>query len=580
MDRGKAPAYSPISGEGCSAVLPERCRVLLVDGDAISREITEKILLECNNQVTTCSTGTEALAMLQDRKGEFDVVLSDVGLPDMNGYEFVRRVDSELQLPVIVMIAEGNTEFMTMISNDEVWGILANPSRRMRWKNREELSERGESSRAAAVAAMGAEKKPRLVWYPALQNLFIKAVNELGAEVFVYLTVPKKILERMNVPGLTRNHVASHLQKYRKQLKESQDQKRPDTNSTAASGLHRCNVLSQNLPSISTNQNSVHSQVTNTQISNSSAQITNVSNISCSSRQPIFSNQSFYHPGNSNNLRFMQLEQPHREHPSQNPVLRLEGSAVNNSQNPQQGVLPWHNISGQSEAQVALFAYLDYSMQLQQQQQRQQQQQQQQRQQQMFFGSQQNHPQLYMHPARQLTGEFTANNLSALPMTENNITPNNTWNHIAGGDRTNLNTDRSMVVGAPQLFHANNNQYAAELPAGCFSLSSNIEGFARRDSQTMADHFGETSNMTGLLSRELMNDDFYNHPSSLSHADYSVYMPTNQEENWSVSSDFDTKDNSSGIINPHLFRAHNFEDVADGVDSLMNEMQNDCANKV
>lgn len=51
--------------------------------------------------VTTCSTGTEALAMLQDRKGEFDVVLSDVGLPDMNGYELVRRVDSELQLPVI-----------------------------------------------------------------------------------------------------------------------------------------------------------------------------------------------------------------------------------------------------------------------------------------------------------------------------------------------------------------------------------------------------------------------------------------------------------------------------------------------
>lgn len=279
----------------------------------------------------------------------------------------------------------------------------------------------------------------------------------------------------------------------------------------------------------------------------------------------------------------MQLEQPHCKHPSQNPVLRLEGSAVNNSQNPQQAVLPWHNISGQSEAQVAPFAYLDYSMQLQQQQQRQQQQQQQQRQQRqqrMFFGSQQNHPQLYMHPARQFTGEFTANNLSALPMMENNITPNNTWNHIAGGDRTNLNTDRSMVVGAPQLFHANNNQYAAELPAGCFSLSSNIEGFARRDSQTMADHFGETSNMTGLLSRELMNDDFYNHPSSLSHADYSVYMPTNQEDNWSVSSDFDTKDNSSGIINPYLFRAHNFEDVVDGVDSLMNEMQNDCTNKV
>ncbi|GJX44902.1 CheY-like superfamily protein [Tanacetum coccineum] len=31
--------------------------------------------------------------------------------------------------------------------------------------------------------------------------------------------VPKKVLERMNVPGLKREHVASHLQKYRKKLK-------------------------------------------------------------------------------------------------------------------------------------------------------------------------------------------------------------------------------------------------------------------------------------------------------------------------------------------------------------------------
>lgn len=49
--------------------------------------------------MTACSTGAEALAILRDCKGDFDAVMSDVS--DMNGYEFVRRVDSELQLPVI-----------------------------------------------------------------------------------------------------------------------------------------------------------------------------------------------------------------------------------------------------------------------------------------------------------------------------------------------------------------------------------------------------------------------------------------------------------------------------------------------
>ncbi|PKA57884.1 Two-component response regulator ARR2 [Apostasia shenzhenica] len=61
-----------------------------------------------------------------------------------------------------------------------------------------------------------APKKPRVVWATDLHQNFVAAVNHLGIDK----AVPKKVLDLMNVPGLTRENVASHLQKFRQFLKK------------------------------------------------------------------------------------------------------------------------------------------------------------------------------------------------------------------------------------------------------------------------------------------------------------------------------------------------------------------------
>jgi len=72
-----------------------------------------------------------------------------------------------------------------------------------------------DGSKPAAAATTRAHKKPRLVWTPELHMRFMNAVNHLG----IKNAVPKTILQLMNVEGMTRENVASHLQKYRLYLK-------------------------------------------------------------------------------------------------------------------------------------------------------------------------------------------------------------------------------------------------------------------------------------------------------------------------------------------------------------------------
>lgn len=65
-----------------------------------------------------------------------------------------------------------------------------------------------------------AVKRSRLVWTPQLHRRFEEAVEQLGVDK----CVPKTIMAIMRVDGLTRENVASHLQKYRLQIKQRQSE--------------------------------------------------------------------------------------------------------------------------------------------------------------------------------------------------------------------------------------------------------------------------------------------------------------------------------------------------------------------
>jgi PAS domain S-box-containing protein len=65
-------------------------RVLLVDDDADGCELVSAILVARGAHVRCVTSGPEALETMAQE--HFDVVLSDIGMPDMDGYEFMRAL--------------------------------------------------------------------------------------------------------------------------------------------------------------------------------------------------------------------------------------------------------------------------------------------------------------------------------------------------------------------------------------------------------------------------------------------------------------------------------------------------------
>jgi len=77
-------------------------RILVVDDEADVREVLADVLLAQGHSVTLAGGGQEALACLE--RDLFDLVITDLGMPDVNGWDVARAVKSGRQgLPVLLL---------------------------------------------------------------------------------------------------------------------------------------------------------------------------------------------------------------------------------------------------------------------------------------------------------------------------------------------------------------------------------------------------------------------------------------------------------------------------------------------
>jgi len=88
-------------------------KVLVVDDDADTRELIGEVLRECGSEVITSPSAAEALVALEQHKP--DILISDLGMPDEDGYSLIsqiRALPSERggQIPAAALTAYARAE--------------------------------------------------------------------------------------------------------------------------------------------------------------------------------------------------------------------------------------------------------------------------------------------------------------------------------------------------------------------------------------------------------------------------------------------------------------------------------------
>jgi CheY-like chemotaxis protein len=72
--------------------VPRRRRVLVAEDDAVIRTMLQRLLQDAGFEVRTAKHGDEALGIALRGSGAFDLVVTDVRMPVMDGWELARRL--------------------------------------------------------------------------------------------------------------------------------------------------------------------------------------------------------------------------------------------------------------------------------------------------------------------------------------------------------------------------------------------------------------------------------------------------------------------------------------------------------
>jgi len=108
---------------------PTDMKFLIVDDFSTMRRIVRGLLKEIGyNNAEEAEDGAVALSMLKNAK--FDFVVSDINMPNMNGFELLAAVKKDeglKHLPVLMVTAEARKEDIVRAAQEGAAGYIVKP---------------------------------------------------------------------------------------------------------------------------------------------------------------------------------------------------------------------------------------------------------------------------------------------------------------------------------------------------------------------------------------------------------------------------------------------------------------------
>ena len=85
----------------------EKCKILVVDDESRMRKLVRDFLVKQNFDVLEAGDGEEALDIFYETK-DIALIILDVMMPKMDGWEVCREIRKESKVPIIMLTARGD----------------------------------------------------------------------------------------------------------------------------------------------------------------------------------------------------------------------------------------------------------------------------------------------------------------------------------------------------------------------------------------------------------------------------------------------------------------------------------------
>jgi CheY-like chemotaxis protein len=134
-------------------------RILITEDDTISREVMAKLLQSCHYETCSCTLAEEAIARIKQEP--FNILITDLQMPEMDGFELIRNVRMIHPEILTIMITGFSTDeircrakaegidgfFSKPVEWDELYTLLDNLSESVKTGNQNMPSKAGNDRR-------------------------------------------------------------------------------------------------------------------------------------------------------------------------------------------------------------------------------------------------------------------------------------------------------------------------------------------------------------------------------------------------------------------------------------------------